>query len=76
MVHNNVNNTRMAARLYLATFINDFCSQSVTSYLDACKTSFNHPTVQEYHLLTLRGNNCKHLQPSYPKSSSWLTKFD
>ena len=73
MVHNDVANTRVAARLHLATFLDALCSKNVLLCLDTCRTAFNHPTVQGRHFLTLRGKNRKPLQPSYSKSGSWLT---
>ena len=75
MVHNNVTNTRVAARLHPATSLDAFHSKSVLSCLDVWRTAFNHPTVQGRHFLTLRGKNRKPLQPSYSKSGSWLTYF-
>ena len=65
----------MATELYLATYIyiNVLCSKSVTSCLDTWRTSFNYPTIQRYYFLTLKGKNCKLLQFSYFKNSSWLT---
>ena len=34
VVHNNVTNTKVAARHYLVTYINSLCSKSVLSYLN------------------------------------------
>jgi len=73
MVHNDVTNTRVAAGLHPATSMDALCFKSVLSCLDAWRTTFNHPTVQGCHFLTLRGKNCKPLQPSYSKGGSWLT---
>ena len=73
MVHNNVTNTRVAARLHPATSLDALCSKSVLSYLDTWRIAFNCPTVQECHFLTLRDKNHKPLQPSYSKGGSWLT---
>jgi len=75
MVHNDVTNTRVAARLHPATSLDALRSKSVLSCLDAWRTAFNRPTVQGHHFLTLRGKNRKPLQPSYSKSGSWLTYF-
>ena len=68
-------NTRVATELYLATYmyINALCSKSVTLCLDTWRTSFNCPTIQRHYFLTLKGKNCKPLQFSYSKNSSWLT---
>ena len=73
MVHNNVTNTRVAARLHPATSLNALHSKSVLLCLDTWRTTFSHPTVQGYHFLTLRGKNCKPLQPRYSKGGSWLS---
>jgi len=73
MVHNDITNTRVAAGLHPATSLNALHSKSVLSCLDAWRTTFNHPTVQGYHFLTLRGKNHKPLQPSYSKGGSWLS---
>ena len=73
MVHNDVTNTRVAAELHLATSLDALHFKSVLSCLDTWRTTFNHPTVQGHHFLTLRGKNCKPLQPSYSKDGSWLT---
>ena len=45
MVHNNVTNTRIAARLYPATSINFLHSKSIISCLDIWRPLFNHPTI-------------------------------
>ena len=68
-------NTRVAARLHSATFMDTLCSKSVLSCLDTWRTAFNCLTVQGHYFLTLRGKNCKPLQPSYSKGGSWLTHF-
>ena len=73
MVHNDVTNTRVAAGLHPATSLDALHSKSVLSCLDAWRTTFNRPTVQGRHFLTLRGKNHKPLQPSYSKGGSWLT---
>ena len=73
MVHNNVTNTRMATELHPATSLDALCSKSILLCLDTWRTTFNHPTVQRCHFLTLRGKNHKLLQPSYSKGGSWLT---
>jgi len=52
-------NTKVATGLYPTTFIDALYYKSVLSCLDFWKTSFNHPTAQEYYFLTLRGKNCK-----------------
>ena len=66
-------NTRVATRLHPAISINTLYSKGVLSCLDTWRTSsFNCPTVQEHHFLTLRGKNHKPLQPSYFKGGSWL----
>ena len=75
MVHNDMINTRVAARLHSATFMDTLCSKSVLSCLDTWRTAFNCLTVQGHYFLTLRGKNCKPLQPSYSKGGSWLTHF-
>ena len=72
LVHNNVTNTKVAARLHPATSINFLCSRNVISCLDIWRTSFNHPTVQGWHFLPLRDKNQWFLQPSYSKGDSWL----
>jgi len=59
MVHDDITNTRVAARLYSATSIDTLCSKSVTSCLDTWRTSFNHSTVHKFYFLTLRGKNCQ-----------------
>jgi len=68
-------NTRVITELHLTISIDALYSKSVTSYLNAWRISFNYPTIQEYYFLTLRDNNYKFLQPSYSKSSGWLTYF-
>ena len=73
MVHNDVTNTRVAAGLHPATSLDALRSKSVLSCLDAWRTAFNCLTVQGRHFLTLKGKNCKPLQPSYSKGGSWLT---
>ena len=60
IVHNNVTNTRVAIRLYLAISIDTLHSKSVTLDLNAQKTSFNCLTVQECNFLTFEDNICKH----------------
>ena len=75
MVHNDVTNTKVAAGLYPATSLDALCSKSVLLCLNSWRTTFNHPTVQRHYFLTLRGKNHKSLQPSYSKSSNWLTHF-
>ena len=57
LVHNNVTNTRVAARLYLVTSIDFLYSKSVIFCLDTWKMSFNHPAVQGQHFLSLRDRN-------------------
>ena len=57
LVHNNVTNTRVAAGLHPATSINFLCSKNIISFLDTWRTSFNHPTVQDQHFLSLRDRN-------------------
>ena len=66
-------NTKVTVRLHLATSIDVLCFKSVLLYLDTQKTSFNYPTIQEYHFLTLRYKNCKSFQLSYSKSGIWLS---
>ena len=73
LVHNNVTNIRVAARLYLATSINFLYFKSVISYLDTWRTLFNHPTIQGWYFFSLRDRNQWILQPSYAKDSSWLS---
>jgi len=46
LVHNNVTNTRVAAKLHPATSIDFLHSKSVISCLDTWRTLFNCPTVQ------------------------------
>ena len=75
IVHNNVTNTKVAAGLHLATFLDTLCSKSILLWLDTWRTAFNHSTVQGCHFLTLRDKNCKPLQPSYSKDGSWLVYF-
>jgi len=75
IVHNNVTNTKVAARLHPVTSLDALHSKSVLSCLDAWRTAFNCPTVQGRHFLTLRGKNHKPLQLSYSKGGSWLTHF-
>ena len=65
-------NTRVSTGPHLATFIDFLCSKSVISCIDTWRTSFNHPTIQGWHFLSLRDRNQRFLQPSYSKDGSWL----
>ncbi len=57
LVHNDVTNTRVAAGLHPATFIDFLDSKSVISCLDTWRTLFNCPTVQGQYFLPLRDKN-------------------
>ena len=46
LVHNDVTNTRVSAKLHPATSIDFLHSKSVISCLDTWRTSFNHSTIQ------------------------------
>ena len=45
MVHNDVTNTRVAARHHLATSLDALQSKSVLSCLDTWRTAFNRPMI-------------------------------
>ena len=49
----------MGVRLHLATSIDTLHSKSITLGLNAEKTFFNCPRVQEYYFLTFKNNICK-----------------
>ena len=57
LVHNDMTNTRISAGLHPATSIDFLHSKSVISCLDTWRTSFNHPTIQGRHFLSLRDRN-------------------
>jgi len=58
----------VAAGLHPATFLDALCSKSVLSCLDAWRTTFNHPTVQGRHFLTLRGKRTANpFSPATPR---------
>ena len=61
IVHDNITNTRVAARWNLATSIDALYSKSITSCLDVWRASFNFPTIQRHYFLTLRDKNHKPL---------------
>ena len=47
-------------------------NKSAASCLNAWRTSFSCSLYQGYHFFSLKDGNCKPLQPSYTKGSSWL----
>ena len=73
LVHEDVTNTRIAAGRHPATLLDALHSKSTTFCLDAWRSSFSHPSFQGRHFLSLKGGNCKPLQSSYTKGSSWLS---
>ena len=72
LVHEDTTNTQIATSWHLSTSFDALCPKSATSCLDAWRTSFSHFLYQSRCFLSLKGGNCKLLQPSYIKGGSWL----
>ena len=72
LVHEDATNTHITAGHHPATSLDALRSKSTTSCLNAWRSSFSHPSSQGHHCLSLKGDNCKPLQPFYTKGSSWL----